>query len=69
MKKCFELIAWLRQVGCACVRAICLPSALAFAPELVKKRSPSLKIRIQAAKIARFSHREPVTPDMGYAGR
>ena len=54
MKKCFE------QVGYVGVSAI--------APELVKKRSPSAKIRIQASKITRFSHFKTASIGFGWLG-
>ncbi|HAX78664.1 MAG TPA: hypothetical protein DCY88_23235 [Cyanobacteria bacterium UBA11372] len=60
MKKCFELIAGLRQVGCGGVRAI--------APELVKKRSPSPQIKIQASKTDRFSHFKTALMRFGWLG-
>ncbi|MEG4321593.1 MULTISPECIES: hypothetical protein [unclassified Microcoleus] len=54
MKKCFE------RVRCAAVSAI--------APELVKKRSPSAKIKIQASKIDRFSHFKTASIGFGWLG-
>lgn len=54
IKKCFN------RVGFGGVSAI--------APELVKKRSPSAKIKIQASKIDRCSHSKTASMRFGWLG-